>query len=126
MLKFKYLAVLDMSITAVTSVGCTTLSKFRSLKRLDLSACAIGDSGLVNLLPKGKKSILTHLELRHNRTLDEQSLKLLVTQTPNLELLNVENSGLTRNDHKNVFLPLQRRGVLLKVEWEHEGVIDDL
>jgi len=126
MANLKHLAVLDLSITAITARGCTTLSQFTSLVKLDLSACSIGEAGLSKLVPQEKISKLTHLELRHSRNLNEESLKLLVTQAPKLELLNVENSGLTRNSHKIIFLALQRRGVRLRVEWDHEGVVDDL
>mmetsp|Transcript_24121 Transcript_24121/g.35746 ORF Transcript_24121/g.35746 Transcript_24121/m.35746 type:complete len:341 (-) Transcript_24121:48-1070(-) len=112
----KHLEELNLCLTNITATGCSILSKCKSIKKLNLSACPIGERGLQNLLPSGSISNLTHLSLRFNREVDENSLACLIDQTPKLEFLNVEHCGLTREGLKKVFHPLQLRGVEIKVE----------
>jgi len=122
--KLTDLTELDLQLTSFTANGCKALSKFSSLEKLDLSACRIGEFGLAYLFPSGSISNLKVLELRFNLHLDEKSLKLLLTHTPKLEVLNVQSCNLTRNSARSVFLSLQRRGVTIKVDRYLEGVPD--
>lgn len=112
----KHLVELNLSLTKITVKGCLFLSKCKSLEKLNLSACPIGEMALESLLPVEGGSNLRHLSLRFNRDLDEHSLASLLDRTPNLEFLNVEHCGLTRESLKKIFHPLQLRGVEIKVE----------
>jgi len=112
----KHLVELNLSLTNITVRGCSLLSKCKSLEKLNLSACPIGEMALESLLPAEGGSNLTHLSLRFHRDLDEHSLASLLDRTPNLEYLNVEHCGLTRESLKKIFHPLQLRGVEIKVE----------
>jgi Leucine Rich repeat len=124
--KLHEIADLDLQLTSVTDESCKILAKFTKLEKLDLSACNIGDVGLINLLPDRSISNLEILDLRFNVDITETSLKRLLTQTPKLEILNLQNCDLERTSVRSVFFPLQRRGVKIQVDPYIAGVSESI
>lgn len=84
-----------------------------------MSATDLGNEFLPELLPTPSR--LTHLKLRFQKELDCKSLMILEECAMDLQYLNIENCGLTRNAVKKLILPLQRRGVEIEVERTLEG-----
>jgi hypothetical protein len=105
---------LDLSLTSVTDVK--PLSAFQSLERLDLSACQIEE--LEHLFPSKKPfSKMTHLYLRFVRNLEPHMLAVLLPRAPQLQVLNIENCGFTRDSCMRYIHPLQtQRGVHVIVD----------
>ncbi len=120
--KLRDIVDLDLQLTSVTDESCKFLASFTKLEKLELSACDIGDIGLINLLPDKSISNLKQLNLRFNVNLNETSLKRLLTRTPNLEVLNLECCEIERTSLRGVFLRLQRRGVKIQVDQYIAGV----
>ena len=116
LVKLQRLVELDLQLTSITASACKSLSQLTSLEKLDLSACNIGSVGIPCLLPERPRSNLKELELRFNTNLDETALKVLLTRTPRLEVLNVQCCELTRDSIKSIFVPLQRRGVNVRMD----------
>ncbi|KAI2492232.1 F-box and leucine-rich repeat protein 13 [Fragilaria crotonensis] len=116
LVKLRGLVELDLQLTSITAEACKSLSQLTSLEKLDLSACNIGSSGIPYLLPERPRSKLKELELRFHMNLNETALKVLLTRTPRLEVLNVQCCELTRESIKSTFVPLQRRGVIVRMD----------
>lgn len=85
------LTILDLSLTCVTAESCRELANMTQLEELNLSATDIGHAGIVNLIPKDKRSNIQKLRLRFVRGVTEDTIYHLVEYAPKLRLLNIQS-----------------------------------
>lgn len=120
---------LGLFLTSITSAGCQHLAKLSKLQKLDISATRMsiesssslteGDSQqeesagtcLDSLFPDRHESSLRELRIRFHKSLTEEILVRIAYHAPHLELLDIRYCDLSRDEAKEAFRTLQRRGV---------------
>mmetsp|Transcript_23345 Transcript_23345/g.54223 ORF Transcript_23345/g.54223 Transcript_23345/m.54223 type:complete len:222 (-) Transcript_23345:41-706(-) len=111
--KLRNLTELDLSLTSATSLSCKVLSSLGSLRKLDLTACNVGDEGVRNLLSNGTEPKLEELFLRFDQSLTPKVVLLLANTAANLSRLDIRNCGVNKANAREGFRLLQRRQVFI-------------